>query len=55
MIFQDPYGSLNPRHTVERTLGLALSIHGVSARRERDAKIRRIVDAVGLPASALRR
>ncbi|SAK99039.1 oligopeptide/dipeptide ABC transporter ATPase [Caballeronia pedi] len=55
MIFQDPYGSLNPRHTVERTLGYALAIHGVSSRRERDARIRRIVDAVGLPASALRR
>jgi peptide/nickel transport system ATP-binding protein len=55
MIFQDPYGSLNPRHTVERTLGLALAIHGVSQRREREAKIRRIVDAVGLPSSVLRR
>ncbi|MPW08705.1 dipeptide ABC transporter ATP-binding protein [Paraburkholderia sp. CNPSo 3155] len=55
MIFQDPYGSLNPRHTVERTLGYALAIHGVASRRERDAKIRRIVDAVGLPASALKR
>jgi peptide/nickel transport system ATP-binding protein len=55
MIFQDPYGSLNPRHTVERTLGLALAIHGVSQRSERETKIRRIVDAVGLPASALQR
>lgn len=55
MIFQDPYGSLNPRHTVERTLGYALSIHGMASRRARDAKIRRIVDAVGLPASALKR
>jgi peptide/nickel transport system ATP-binding protein len=55
MIFQDPYGSLNPRHTVERTLGLALAIHGVSQKRERETKIRRIVDAVGLPSSALRR
>jgi peptide/nickel transport system ATP-binding protein len=55
MIFQDPYGSLNPRHTVERTLGLALAIHGVSQPRERETKIRRIVDAVGLPSSALRR
>ncbi|MFT4509236.1 ABC transporter ATP-binding protein [Caballeronia sp. 15711] len=55
MIFQDPYGSLNPRHTVERTLGLALAIHGVSQRRERESKIRRMVDAVGLPSSALHR
>ncbi|SAL80329.1 oligopeptide/dipeptide ABC transporter ATPase [Caballeronia arvi] len=55
MIFQDPYGSLNPRHTVERTLGHALAIHGVSSRRERHDRMRRIVDAVGLPESSLRR
>jgi peptide/nickel transport system ATP-binding protein len=55
MIFQDPYGSLNPRHSVERTLGYALAIHGVASRRERAARMRRIVDAVGLPESALRR
>ncbi|BAO91491.1 ABC transporter ATP-binding protein [Caballeronia cordobensis] len=55
MIFQDPYGSLNPRHTVERTLSHALAIHGVSNRRERHERIRRIVDAVGLPQAALRR
>ncbi|SAL05927.1 oligopeptide/dipeptide ABC transporter ATPase [Caballeronia calidae] len=55
MIFQDPYGSLNPRHTVERTLSHALAIHGVSNRRERQARIRPIVDAVGLPESALKR
>jgi peptide/nickel transport system ATP-binding protein len=36
-------------------LGLALAIHGVSQRRERETKIRRIVDAVGLPSSALHR
>lgn len=55
MIFQDPYGSLNPRHTVERTLGHALAIHGVASRRERAARIRRIIDAVGLPETALKR
>ena len=39
MVFQDPYGSLHPRHTVENTLGEPLAIHGIpeAARRVRDA------------------
>ena len=55
MVFQDPYGSLNPRHTVERTLDLALSIHGVADKRERARRILQAIDAVRLPATALRR
>ena len=39
MIFQDPYGSLNPRATVENIIGEALDIHrlapGAAARRGR--------------------
>ena len=49
MIFQDPYGSLNPRLTVEDIVGEALDIHGLtdtaSARRKRIAEL---LAAVGL-------
>jgi oligopeptide transport system ATP-binding protein len=49
MIFQDPYGSLNPRMTVEDVVGEALDIHGLaenkSARRKRIAEL---LKAVGL-------
>jgi peptide/nickel transport system ATP-binding protein len=48
MVFQDPYGSLHPRHTVDQTLAEPLAIHG-----ERDAESR-IVSAlreVGLTSS----
>ncbi len=49
MIFQDPYGSLNPRMTVEQIVGEALDIHKLagskSARRKR---ITELLAAVGL-------
>ncbi|MGO4155536.1 ABC transporter ATP-binding protein [Cupriavidus sp. YAF13] len=48
LIFQDPYGSLNPRHRVEDILGHALAIHGVRERAERTHRIDAILDDVGL-------
>lgn len=45
MVFQDPYGSLHPRHTVDRLLSEALTIHGV---KDQEARILRALDEVGL-------
>ncbi|MDO9524404.1 MAG: ABC transporter ATP-binding protein [Gemmobacter sp.] len=45
MVFQDPYGSLHPRRTVDDTLAEALVIHGIQGR---DAKVLAMLDAVGL-------
>lgn len=39
MVFQDPYGSLHPRRTVDDTLGEPLVIHGLGNREERVLKI----------------
>ncbi|MCZ8391455.1 ABC transporter ATP-binding protein [Achromobacter xylosoxidans] len=55
MIFQDPYASLNPRHTVLEILESALRIHHVADRQERRRRIAHMLDAVGLPQSALAR
>ncbi|MFY1842431.1 ABC transporter ATP-binding protein [Achromobacter xylosoxidans] len=55
MIFQDPYASLNPRHTVNDILESALRIHRVADRQERRHRIAHMLDAVGLPQSALAR
>jgi oligopeptide/dipeptide ABC transporter ATP-binding protein len=52
IIFQDPYASLNPRMTVGDTLGEALYLHGIGGRGDRPARIRGLLDKVGLPASA---
>ena len=55
MIFQDPYASLNPRHTVHDILEAALRIHHVPDRQERRRRIAHMLDAVGLPREALAR
>lgn len=45
MVFQDPYGSLHPRQTVDRILAEPLAIHGFDRAEQR---IREALDAVGL-------
>jgi oligopeptide/dipeptide ABC transporter ATP-binding protein len=52
MVFQDPYGSLNPRMTVRATLAEALSVHRMRPRREMAARIAELMDLVHLPRSA---
>ena len=48
LIFQDPSASLNPRRTVEEILSEPFIIHGVGARSDRAARIRELMDQVGL-------
>ena len=45
MVFQDPYGSLHPRQTVDRLLQEPLAIHGVA---DGERRIQRALDEVGL-------
>ena len=45
MVFQDPYGSLHPRQTVDRLLAEPLAIHGIS---DAEARIEQVLDEVGL-------
>ena len=56
MIFQDPMASLNPRHSIRQILGDPLVFHGLArSGAEADARIRRMLDRVGLPAAVLGR
>ena len=48
MVFQDPYASLNPRHTIRRALEEPLKINGVSDKGSREARVAKILRAVGL-------
>ena len=48
MIFQDPYGSLNPRMTVGHMLAEPLVVHGLCSRREADERVADLLVRVGL-------
>ena len=45
MVFQDPYGSIHPRKTIDATLSEPLAIHGIGNRSER---VEAMLAAVGL-------
>ncbi|MCW2976810.1 MAG: appF [Actinomycetia bacterium] len=55
MVFQDPFASLNPRHSVGRIVGEPLRAHGLAARGELSKRVRELLEIVGLPADAMGR
>jgi len=55
MIFQDPFASLNPRHSIGTILETPLQVHGLGDRAQRRRQVERLLDRVGLPRNALGR
>jgi peptide/nickel transport system ATP-binding protein len=55
MVFQDPFSSLNPRHSVGRIVGEPLRTHGLAGRRDAAKRVRELLVTVGLPADAASR
>ncbi len=56
IIFQDPFASLNPRHTVGGIIGEALIIHGLAkTRRQLDDRVTELLETVGLRADHINR
>ena len=51
MVFQDPFGALNPRMTVAAIIAEPLNIHGLGDRRMRAARVVELMEAVGLSPS----
>jgi microcin C transport system ATP-binding protein len=55
VVFQDPYGSLSPRMTIEQVIAEGLGVHGVDPGRKRHDMVAEIMTEVGLdPASMTR-
>jgi oligopeptide/dipeptide ABC transporter ATP-binding protein len=48
IVFQDPFGSLNPRMTVRRIVGEGLYLHGLARGKAREERIRDLLARVGL-------
>src|SRR5262249_41165588 len=55
MVFQDPFASLTPRHSVGRIVGEPLRAHGLASGRDVAARTRELLRVVGLPEDAASR
>ncbi len=54
-VFQNPYASLDPMYSIYRSIEEPLRLHGVGTAKERETKIRDLLDKVSLPASVMTR
>jgi peptide/nickel transport system ATP-binding protein len=52
VVFQDPYGSLNPKMTIAQILTEPLRVHRRLSPAEADRVVRQLLDSVGLPADS---
>ena len=55
MVFQDPYGSLDPHLSAQEIVAEPLQQRGMSSKAAPHAEAARLIDLVGLPTSALQR
>jgi peptide/nickel transport system ATP-binding protein len=55
IVFQDPFASLNPRHSVGRIVGEPLRVHGLASGKSAGRRVRELLEVVGLPADATTR
>lgn len=55
VVFQNPYGSLDPMYSIYRIIEEPLRVHGVGSKKEREQRVAELLDLVALPRSAMRR
>ncbi len=55
IIFQDPFGSLNPRMSVENIVGEPMTVHKLVERKDRREEVAKLLERVGLSRDHLRR
>ena len=55
MVFQDPFASLNPRHSIGRIVGEPLRVHGIASHGKAASRVRELLGIVGLPPDAISR
>ena len=55
IVFQDPFGSLSPRMTVEQIIAEGLTVHGVEPGRNRREMVAAIMEEVGLDPATMSR
>lgn len=55
MVFQDPYASLNPRHSIQQILEEPLIVHGIGNKEERKKRVQEMLEVVGLSSYHARR
>lgn len=55
VVFQNPYGSLDPMYSIYKCIEEPLALHKVGSRKEREARVAELLDMVSMPRSAMRR
>ncbi|APT84473.1 ABC transporter ATP-binding protein [Corynebacterium aquilae DSM 44791] len=55
VVFQNPYGSLDPMYSIFRCIEEPLSVHKVGNRKSREKRVAELLDMVAMPRSAMRR
>src|SRR5699024_9032097 len=55
VVFQDPYNSLNPRHSVEKIVTEPFRIHGLYSKKERRERVQYLLEKVGLNSKHMKR
>jgi peptide/nickel transport system ATP-binding protein len=54
-VFQNPYGSVDPMYSVFNTIAEPLKIHGVGSGKDREKRVRELLDMVAMPTSMMSR